>query len=237
MASVRVGAHRGAMCHAPENTLAAFCKAVEFGTWRIELDVRRTRDGALVLLHDETVDRTTNGSGRLADLDYEEVRRLRCDGGEPLPTLSEALEYARGRVRLLVEIKDSAAVDDVALSIRAAGLWDHCTISCFDEAVLRRVKALEPRLETAWFHLSPGDLDLARIVGEVGVGLLIVWPAAADADQIRAARAAGLDVRAGFPDHLTYEETAALAGRLVAMGVNELSCGRPDWIARIVAEL
>jgi len=233
--SPRVGAHRGAMGYEPENTLAAFERAIAQGTWRIELDVRRSRDGVLVVLHDDTVDRTTDGSGAVAELAWARLRTLTVGTSERLPTLSQTLELARDRVRLLVEVKDHAAVDDIVTVIRAAGMTEACTISCFDEGVLRRAKALAPDLATAWFHLQAGPLDVPYIAESVGVSLLIVWPPGADADQIAAARAAGLDVRAGLPDHLTYEETAEEVSRLVAKGVNEVSCGRPDWIARAIA--
>lgn len=234
--AVRVGAHRGAMGYAPENTLAAFERAVACGTWRIELDVRRTRDGVLVLLHDETVTRTTGAAGRLADLPYATVRTLRA-GDQRLPTLSETLEFARDRVRLLVEIKDHAAVDDIVTVIRAAGLVDHCCVSCFDAGVLRRAKELCGDLETAWFHLRPGPLDPAALVADLGVHLLIIWPPAAEVGQLAAAKAAGLEIRTGLPDHLTREQTTAEVHRLVDLGVDELACGRPDWIRDALADL
>ncbi|NUQ00339.1 MAG: hypothetical protein HUU35_10855 [Armatimonadetes bacterium] len=233
--AVRVGAHRGAMCYAPENTLAAFQRALELGTYRIELDVRRTRDGVLVLLHDETVDRTTNGSGRLADLTWAEVKELRA-GDQPLPTLAQTLEFARDRTRLLVEVKDYQAVDDIVTAIRTAGLTDRCTISCFDEGVLARVKQTSA-IATAWFHVQPGPLHPAELVERLGVELLVVWPAAATPEVMAAAQAAGLTIRCGFPDHLTYEETAAGIRRLVDLGATELACGRPDWIRDALASL
>lgn len=235
MPEIRIGAHRGAMCHATENTLAAFEKAVEFGTYRIELDVRRTADGVLILMHDETVDRTTNGTGKVAELDYAAIQKLRGSDGATVPTFSETLEFARDTVRLLVEVKDSAAVDDIVVSIKLAGLCDRCTVSCFDEGVLKRVKELEPRIETAWFHLKPGPLDVARLVNEFGVGLVIFWPAGADPEQIKACRAAGLDARTGFRDDLSYEEIERLGHELIGHGMNELACGRPDWIGRLIA--
>lgn len=233
--AVRVGAHRGAMCYEPENTIAAFERALELGTYRIELDVRRTRDGVLVLLHDETVDRTTNGSGRLADMTWAEVGALRADG-RPLPTLAETLEFARGRTRLLVEIKDYLAVDDIVTAIRTAGLSDRCTISCFDEGVLARVKETSA-IPTAYFHVRPGPIDPAELVERLGVALLVVWPAAATSQNLAAAKAAGLSIRCGFPDHLSREETAAGVKRMVELGADEIACGRPDWIRDALREL
>lgn len=226
-----IGAHRGAMGYAPENTIAAFQTAVEQGTWRIECDVRRTADGALVMLHDETVDRTTDGSGRVADLTFAELRQLSSQG-EPVPTLSETLEFARDRVRLLVEIKDYAAVDPIVTVIQAAGMAAACTIACFDEGVLKRCKVLCPAMATAWFHLKPGPCDIVRLVSEFGVAMVIVWPAAVEPRLIQQLKAAGLHIRCGMPDNLTYEDTAARVQEYVALGIDEISCGRPDWIGR-----
>ena len=80
MSTLRIGAHRGAMVYAPENTLAAFERAIEQGTYRVEFDLRRTRDGHLVVIHDATVERTTNGSGLVAEMDLAELQKLSSCG-------------------------------------------------------------------------------------------------------------------------------------------------------------
>jgi glycerophosphoryl diester phosphodiesterase len=126
---ILVGAHRGAMCHAPENTLAAFEKAIEMGTYRVELDVRRCKGGHIVVMHDATVDRTTDGTGPVAQKTLEELRRLRVGGTETVPTLEETLRLAKGRCRLLVEIKETGLADDVVKLIADAGMADDCTVS------------------------------------------------------------------------------------------------------------
>ena len=84
-------AHRGARYAAPENTIAAYDAAAAVGADYIELDVRRTRDGQLVIMHDSTVDRTTNGHGSVAELTFEEIRKLGAGQGQVVPTLAEAL--------------------------------------------------------------------------------------------------------------------------------------------------
>lgn len=236
MRTILVGAHRGAMCYAPENTLAAFEKAIACGTHRIECDVRRSRDGHLVMMHDETVDRTTGGRGRVADLTLTELKALRAGGTEEIPTLDDTLACARGRARLLVEIKDEGIADDVVACIAAAGMEEACTISAFSEPTLLRIAELTPRVATAYFHTRPGPFDAAAVVARLGVSLLIVWPAAAVPAQIADARRHGLHVRCGLPDNLTFEETRALFTRMADMGVGEIACGRPDWIARLAAE-
>nr|CAA9211554.1 Glycerophosphoryl diester phosphodiesterase [uncultured Armatimonadetes bacterium] len=236
---ILVGAHRGAMCHAPENTLAAFETAIEMGTYRVELDVRRCRGGDLVVIHDATVDRTSDGTGRVADLTLDELKRLRLGGtDEAVPTLREALHCARGRCELLVEIKEAGLAEAVVAEIAGAGMSEHCTASSFLECELLRVRECggDPRVPTAFFLTEPGPFDAEAVVARLGVSLLVVWPRAASPEAIAAAKRCGLHVRCGFRDDLTYEETFSLFRRMAALGVDEMACGRPDWIRRMADE-
>jgi len=106
-------AHRGAADDAPENTLAAFALALEQGADVLETDLRFTRDNAIVLLHDVTLDRTTNGCGRVSDLTLAEVKRLRARqpntgtlSDQEVPTLAELLALTRGEIPVALELKD-----------------------------------------------------------------------------------------------------------------------------------
>ena len=236
MSRIRIGAHRGAMCHATENTLGAFEKAIKFGTYRIEFDVRRTGDDAIVLMHDSTVDRTTDGSGPVAEMTLADLRQLGMDDGETIPTLAEALVCIRGRCRGLVELKDSDITEAVIEIIQQAGMVDDCTLAAFDESCLRLSKQIDSRISTAFFFLKPGPFDAQRIIEEFSVDLLIVWPPAAVMEQITDAKRCGLQVRCGFPDSMSYAELQEAFVRMAAMGVDEVSCGRPDWIARMIEE-
>jgi glycerophosphoryl diester phosphodiesterase len=124
---VFVVAHRGCWNTTAENALSAIDACVRLGVDMVELDVRRTRDGALVLMHDETVDRTTNGHGRVADLSLAEIRKLRLRAGaggpeaalrrERVPTFAEAMKRARGRI--LVNLDAKADVYDDAFAVLA----------------------------------------------------------------------------------------------------------------------
>ncbi len=104
--------HRGAKAVAPENTMASFRRAWRDGADAIEMDVRLTADGAVVVIHDETVDRTTDGHGAVVEMSLEELRRLDAGSwfapeyaGERIPTLEEVVAWARGRIAMLVELK------------------------------------------------------------------------------------------------------------------------------------
>src|SRR5437763_13614314 len=92
---VWVVGHRGAMGHCPENTLASFARGLELGADWIELDVHLSRDGQLIVIHDETLDRTTNGHGLVKDHSLAELKQLDAGQGQAIPTLAEVLDWAR----------------------------------------------------------------------------------------------------------------------------------------------
>ncbi|HAH05350.1 MAG TPA: hydrolase [Elusimicrobia bacterium] len=129
--SRRVGVvgHRGDNCCAPENTLAAIRQAFDKGAEYVEVDVRRTANGDLVLLHDETVDRTTDGRGRVADLTLWELKALDAGSwhspkfaGEKIPTLAEALLAAKGRGKLILDVKALDVGQDIRRALSEAGV-------------------------------------------------------------------------------------------------------------------
>ncbi|SFK31486.1 glycerophosphoryl diester phosphodiesterase [Halobacillus dabanensis] len=105
-------AHRGAAGYAPENTIAGFDLAVDMKADYIEIDLQRSKDGELVLIHDTTVDRTTDGTGKVGDLTYEQLKSLDAGSwkgekfaGEPIPTFEEILDRYYGKVGILIELK------------------------------------------------------------------------------------------------------------------------------------
>lgn len=211
-------------------------KAIAFGTYRIELDVRRSRDGAIVVMHDATVDRTTNGSGAVAELTLAELKRLKVGGTEPIPTLEETLVCARGRTKLLVELKDAGIAEQVADIIVQADMVDACTVSSFEKDNLRRAWEACPALARACFLIQPGLFDVGKAIEDFGIAMLIVWPQAATPEIVGEARRRGLEVRCGFPDTMTYDESYTIFKRMADMGVDEFSCGRPDWLGRMIAQ-
>jgi len=158
-------AHRGGSALAPQNTLAAFRNALTLPVDAIELDVQMTRDGHVVVFHDNTVEKLTNGSGNMLDLDFSYLRNLNADahfpGGwsEPqqIPTLREVLDLARGHVQVYIEIKFSERngesgrypniAEAVVEEVRSAGMLDQVLIISFDWMILPVIKTLEPTLQ------------------------------------------------------------------------------------------
>jgi glycerophosphoryl diester phosphodiesterase len=147
-----VVSHAACGGHAPENTLAGVRKALELKADAIEIDVQASADGVPVLMHDLTVDRTTNGSGEVAKLSLEQLRILDA-GGEPVPTFAEVLQITRGRALLVIEIKQPGIESLIANVVREADAVSDVMVWSFFPQALTTMRAAEPRI--------PGALLLA----------------------------------------------------------------------------
>jgi glycerophosphoryl diester phosphodiesterase len=160
-------AHRGASHDYPENTLLAFRRAIEMGVDYLEVDVQVTREGELVVMHDETLERTTNGSGFVHEHTLAQIRELDAGRGERVPTLNEVFELARANnVRLCVEVKgvdENASVEIANALVRAihdAQVVPFTVLTSFYPDALRRAKQIDPRLAT-FLDPSPQDGSLS----------------------------------------------------------------------------
>ncbi len=159
-------AHRGGSLEAPENSMAAFRHAIEIGMRFVELDVQMSRDGVLMVIHDESVDRTTEGSGAVGGLTYEELRRLDAGSkfgaefaGEKIPTLREVFELCLDAgVGVVVELKSPGLYDGMEEKVAAliGEIWirggaDMWCIS-FDHDAIRRMRELDPALLLGYLY-------------------------------------------------------------------------------------
>jgi glycerophosphoryl diester phosphodiesterase len=163
---VRV-AHRGASNQYPENTLLAFRKAIEQGVDALEIDIHRTADDELVVIHDSTLERTTNGHGNVRDHSLQDIRRLDAGQGERIPLLPEVIQLAReAQIRLCVEIKGATEAEGLAIAeaiIRALDSNDFLSqtiVTSFIAKALLRAKALQPEVSTM-LDPSPQDGSLS----------------------------------------------------------------------------
>jgi glycerophosphoryl diester phosphodiesterase len=154
---LRIG-HRGACGHAPENTLASIERAIALGCVLTEVDIRRTADGALVLLHDERVDRTTNGQGLVAEMALKDIRKLDAGGGQRMPTLEDALTAASGRIGLILELKAAGLAYDACAIVRAGGFDGPIIYASFLHEELQHVRRADPDSKTlVLFKRLPKD--------------------------------------------------------------------------------
>lgn len=156
MLELRIG-HRGAKAYEPENTIRSFRRALELGVNAVELDVRSTKDGELVVIHDAEVDRTTNGKGLVSDLTLSEIKKLLTEKGEHIPTLDEALEFLDKKVKILIELKETGTEEKVLDIIKKKGLEGNVIIISFHEEALRRVRELNDKVETGLIYVKHKD--------------------------------------------------------------------------------
>jgi glycerophosphoryl diester phosphodiesterase len=177
-------AHRGASGHAPENTFAAFKRAIALGASLIETDLHLSRDAHFVAIHDDTVNRTTNGQGRVHDLTLADLRRLDAGSwfgseftGERIPTLEEILEFSKKNdVVFYLELKPSGAWGGehaLISALRQSGEIARTVVISFDAGVIAALRKIEPTLMTGLLFDGQMDQPLERAV-EVGARQLAI---------------------------------------------------------------
>ncbi len=227
---VEVIAHRGAAALEPENTLRGFRRAVELGADWTECDVHLTADGRLVVIHDETVDRTTDGTGAVGEMPLEQVRALDAGGGERVPTLQEVLQLVRGRIRLQVELKGEGVEEAALRAVESADMLGQVLFTSFHPERIRRVKDLEPAAEVAALTSDPAD-DTVRQALNCGAGSLHVHYRKLTWGLVEQAHEAGLLVGAWNPDAEPQWRA------MLALGVDVLGTNRPDALLRMLGRL
>lgn len=228
--------HRGSAADRPENTLASYRRAIETGCRLAEVDVRTTKDGALVCSHDADVARATDGKGLISDLTLAEIKRLdagrRFDAkfaGERVPTFGEVLEVCKGKVAVLVDLKETGDeyAERVAAEIRAKGEPKSVVIGVRSVEQCRQFKKLLP--ESRQIGLIPTVKDIDAFAAE-GVTMIRLWPKwLGDATLVPSVRKRGLAIHIGAglgtkdevlpllahrPESLSSDDPAALIATL-----------------------
>lgn len=223
-------AHRGDSLATPENTMPAFLSSISRGANYLELDVRLSKDGVPVVIHDRTVDRTTDGTGAVSQLTAAQLRAL--DAGSwfsdsyastRIPTLAEVLDLVSGtRVSAVIEYKGDwnvAAIRTTVDMIDEAGLSATVVVQSFSEQTVARIARIAPELKLAL--LSEG-LDASTVATARSLGADAVNPCDATAPGVALAHEAGLGVFVWTRDAVAEWEA------LTAMGVDGIITNRPD---------
>ncbi len=164
--------HRGAVASEPENTLRSFAAGIKAGANAIEFDTRLTKDKRLVVFHDATLNRTTNGRGNIHDFTLKELQQLDAGKDEKIPTAEEALNFIirKNKALALLEIKDKDSVPQVAevvKSLKVPGLSNKLIIHSFSATAVKKIKVLLPEIPTALIisnriHNLPGFFRLCK---------------------------------------------------------------------------
>ena len=223
-------AHRGASGEglAPENTLAAFRLAMEIGADLVELDVHRSKDGRIVVIHDDSLDRTTDRSGKIKDLRVGDIIGADAGAGERVPLLVEALDMMRDRTIVLVEIKPNDITADVIQQIRDAEAQDYVVIQSFHPEVVVESFALAPGIPRGQLIGSGEDLSDRTI--SVGAGVVVPSYHLLDEQTIHDIRLHGL----GLWTYTVDDETEMR--RLIDLGVDGIITNYPDRLKAVISD-
>lgn len=240
-------AHRGASGSglAPENTLAAFERAIQLGVDAIELDVRATRDGVVVVMHDPAIDRTTNREGPVDELTFAQLRQ--ADAGawfgrdfvdQRVPTLQEVLDLIRHRAVAVVEIKVDWLAEQVLKVAHDVDVIDQVVIQSFAPETVRRINAVDPSVPTALLignlPTSPARMRARRVAHEVlttGANILNVWHGALTPPFFEEMRKRGVTVWTW-----TVDEEAVMRD-VIQMGVQGVTTNYPDRLNGVLGAL
>jgi len=227
-------AHRGASADAPENTIAAFELALEQGADAIDLDVHLSRDDHLVVIHDFTLERTTDGAGPVRALTVRELKRLDAGGwhghafrGQRIQTLQEVLERFRGRIRFWIELKGGSDLypgieERVAAALEIYEVLDRALVQSFDHAALSRLRALNR-------EVALGALVAQAPLAPEAVAPGIVQAICPGADLLTERDLAGI-LGAGLGCYVWTVNEPALMDRLVSWGVSGIITDRPELL-------
>jgi len=232
-------AHRGASAERPENTLAAIRRAIEVGATATEVDVRTTKDGKLVLSHDAKVDRMTNGKGEINSLTLDELKQLDAGAkfaaefkGERLATLVDAAEVCRGKIDLLLDLKESGDeyAERVAAVIRKSGDESRTIVGVRSVEQAKQFRKLLPKARQLGLMAKPDEIEA---YATAGVEMLRLWPAWLK-DESLPARVR----KAGCKLHLNGEKgTEEELRRLLAHQPDSLSADHPAQLIQRLTEL
>ena len=196
-------AHRGASADAPEHTLAAYDAAVAQGADFLELDVRLSADGQLVVIHDARLERTTDGRGEVQEYTLQALKRLDAGGwfrpsfrGQRIQTVTELIERFRSRVRFAIELKEGSAIspgieERLVSILQIYDVTEQVLVLSFDHGALRKVREMDPELRTG--ALVAGPLrDLATLTG-LGINAVGIEAAAATDHDVKRCLTEGLE--------------------------------------------
>lgn len=155
-------AHRGASGYEFENSMAAFKKAIELKADMIETDAQKTKDGEIVLNHDNSIKKTTNQKGRLSGLSFTELKNIRLKNGDPIPTYQDLIDLCRGKIQINLEIKArniEKTVIDITLKNR---MIDDVVFSCFSFDALKKIREISSKARIAYLIIIQGSF-IARL--------------------------------------------------------------------------
>ena len=239
---VVVIAHRGFSGAAPENTLVAFSKAIETGCDMIEMDVQLSRDGEVVVIHDDTLDRTTNGKGKVSYHTLQDLKRFDAGvwfspqfTGERIPALKEVLKLTRGKIPLAIELKKGDLgqytifdlADRALAEVEKTGCLGQVVFSSFDRTALERILERNSRIPVAYIYNKPWNSPL-ELAGKYPIPILSCRQTVFTKDNLMKAH------QAGFKVNVWTVDTEPEMELLLDLGVDGIITNHPDRAIKVL---
>jgi len=221
-------AHRGASEYAPENTLSSFYLGLLQGANGIETDVRKTKDGVLVLFHDGTLDRVSDGSGEVADYTYEELKQVKIHGKvttgffDRIVTLREFLDkFSAYDISFAIELKGADVEEETLAMVKEYGIMNKTTFTSFNFEYIKRIKEIDNTARVGWLTALTSDEAIEKIL-QIGGEEIAPKAEIITAELMRKWRNAGLGVRAWGVSNIELMEKAC------SLGVDGMTVNFPD---------
>ena len=224
-----VVAHRGASGYEPENTLRALKRAIEMGADMVEVDVRLSKDGVPVIMHDETLDRTTDGSGRVSDYTVDQLRGLDAGLGEKIPLLSEVLDLVKGKAGLLLELKEVEASRPSLKMVEEKDVVNQVMFISFHREALESIAQARVDAFRGLIYARPGD----HLVAAKRMRCIAVAPYY----RLATAKAIGFAHRLKLKVNVWTVDDLKTARLMAERGVDAITTNKPDLMISLREEL
>lgn len=221
---VKIVAHRGASGYAPENTLLAFQKAIDLGCDKVELDVRLTKDKEIVVIHDDSVDRTTDGRGGVAQLTLKQIKKFNCTEKQKIPTLREVIDLCKGEIDLQIELKTAGVAKPVYNLLVENDIVSNVVITSFKLRFLQEMSMLDRKVNLGLLfeEYIISKKIILWIIGRL-IGINYVCPNYPVINEKIVNRAHKLGMKVYVFDVKNKKE----GERLISMGVDEIGTDFP----------
>lgn len=233
MGNVIVVGHRGFAGQYPENTILSFKKAIEIGVDFIEIDVRESKDGKLVVIHDESINRTTDGKGVVREMTYKEIEKYDAGiksgyPGEKIPLLSEVFEETGDKVKILIEVKE-CEIEKLIELIERYKMEERVFVGSFNIEYLKEIRQKLPVVSTALISENIPYRYLTECI-ELGIRKIDVAFPHLNKGNVKELAGAGFLVNAWTPNKKQDLE------KVVSYGVHFITTDRPDVCLSIIKE-
>ena len=231
-------AHRGASEYAPENTLSSFYLGLLQGANGIETDVQKTKDGVLVLFHDDTLDRVSDGHGKISDLTLEELKRVKIYGNaktgfyDRIVTLREFLEkFAQYDISFAIELKGEDVEKETLAMVKEFDVLHKTTFTSFQYAYIQKIKELDPSARVGWLMAAVSDEETVERLRAIGGEEIAPKAELVTEELMERWRKAGLGVRAWGVS------SVALMKKMCYLKVDGMTVNFPDRLHELLASV